>query len=356
MRKYAEFKDFIDVDAVAAELGIAETEQSSTEDKFTGFCPFPENHSHGDTTGKFAIFKESKVTHCYACGSRSLLALVMELKELDQDDAEAWLRKHALEDARSDPEFVEDFLNAFVPKERRRPSLPEFGPGLLEKRFSPLIDHMPEYLEARGISEEIANRYGLMYSPEYRVRGFANGETQEHVGPFIIFPHWFRERLVGWQARVVNQNSPCQKPSYPSWIPKYKNTSEFPKDQTLYGLDQAIRQKGPVLVAESAASVMYAQSLGIPAVGTFGAEPTKRQIKLLAGFQEVVLAEDNDKAGREFTDTLLTSLDNVLGTIKAPLVAQGSDVGDYHSLEGGDQRLLDLYKEARASLFSFEDL
>lgn len=352
MRKYSEFKDYIDVDAVAAELNIEETENSSNEEKLTGFCPFPENHSHGDTTGKFAIFRESKVTHCYACGSRTLLALVMELLELDQSDAEAWLRKHALEDARSDPEFVEDFLNAFKPKESKKIVIPEFGPRILD-RFDPIQDRMPEYLEERGISPDVAEEFDIRYTDEYRVRKFKGDVPEEYIGPFIIFPHRFQEKLVGWQARVVNQNPPGERPSYPGWIPKYKNTSEFPKDYTLYGYDQVRRLPGAVVVVESGASVLYLRSLGIPAVGTFGAEPTKKQIRMLAGFEKIIIAQDNDKAGRNYVETLLM-MDNALGVIAPPNKTQGSDIGDYAKLEDGHARVRELYEQAQQTLFNWD--
>lgn len=352
MRKYSEFKDYIDVDAVVEALGIEETENSNPEDKITGFCPFPENHAHGDTTGKFVIFRESKVTHCYACGSRNLLALVMELLDLDQSDAEAWLRKHALEDARSDPEFVEDFLNSFKEKNRSRPVLPEFGPRILD-RFKPIAECMPEYLEERGISEEVAERFNIRYAEEYRVRRVYKNEPQEYRGPSIIFPHYYNERLVGWQARVVNQNPPGGPPSYPGWVPKYKNTSEFPKDFTLYGHDNVKRMRGPIVVTESVPSVLYLVSLGIPAVCTFGAEPTRAQLKMLSGFESIVGAQDNDKAGIRYI-AMLSDLENYLGTIAPPTKTQGSDIGDYSKIQDGDKRVLELFNQAeQSSLFNW---
>jgi hypothetical protein len=75
--KYSEFWDRINVDSF--EEAIEWTPEYSHNDNDIGFCPFPENHSHGDTTGKFAIQREKRVYNCWVCGGGSLLLLDREL-------------------------------------------------------------------------------------------------------------------------------------------------------------------------------------------------------------------------------------------------------------------------------------
>ena len=59
--RYADFWDSINVDAVEEALGWVP--EYTHNDNDVGYCIFPENHSHGDTTGKFAIHREKRIKH-----------------------------------------------------------------------------------------------------------------------------------------------------------------------------------------------------------------------------------------------------------------------------------------------------
>jgi hypothetical protein len=151
--------------------------------------------------------------------------------------------------------------------------------------------------------------YGLKYDPARR--RLKMGE--EHIGPAIIIPHYFRGELVGWQERWLGDR--------PEWLPKYTNTEDFPKALTLWGYDTAVKIPQPVTVVESAMTVMRLGQAGYPAVGTFGTGISDFQIHLLRGFvRGVWLALDNDPdyinkvgklvrgAGFKARDTLIEEL------------------------------------------------
>lgn len=60
--RYSEFQDRIDIDAFEEAIGFVPISSSRGND--TGHCVFPENHAHGDSTGKFAIHRDKKVYNC----------------------------------------------------------------------------------------------------------------------------------------------------------------------------------------------------------------------------------------------------------------------------------------------------
>jgi len=88
----------------------------------------------------------------------------------------------------------------------------------------------------------------------------------------------------GWQAK-----SPDQVRNYPLGIKK---------SRTLFGID-VLRNSNSVALVESPLDACYLDTLGIPAVASFGAAVSDRQMRLLIErVDEIVLALDNDKAGR----------------------------------------------------------
>lgn len=108
----------------------------------------------------------------------------------------------------------------------------------------------------------------------------------------IVIPHFWKDKLVGWQGRRI----------WKFQGPKYKSTPDFPKDQTLYNFDPRKRYDH-VVVMESPRSVLSKVHLQVemskPTVfaGTFGAEITKQQIQLLARAERVIWFLDPDEAG-----------------------------------------------------------
>jgi DNA primase len=288
--KYSEFVDQLDVDALMEAIGFT-PEYMDNRGNHVGYCVWPEHHTNGDTTGKFAIHPEKMVYNCYVCGGGSLLSLVMELNGWDSETAENYLRQFA-GDTRTDLDFVDDFLAAFArDAEKRADTMPYFNGRVLEK-------YLPAYEwgDTVGLKDTAIDDFCVLYAPEAVKRSPGKGkftDVPDYVGPCVMWPHWWNKRLVGWQSRWLDDDRP-------DFVPKWTNTVDFPKDSTLYGY-QWILPGQKLYVVESAKSVAKIRQLGFQATGTFGSSVNDAQLRLLRKFQHgVVLWKDNDKAGDEW--------------------------------------------------------
>ncbi|HEU5284575.1 MAG TPA: DNA primase, partial [Burkholderiales bacterium] len=172
------------------------------------------------------------------------------------------------------------------------------------------------YLKGRGLTGEIAGRFGLGYAPagwqplsaafaDYAARGLVEaglliqGEEGKRYDRFrdrIMFPIVSqRGQVIGFGGRVLDKSEP-----------KYLNSPETPlfeKGRELYGLfqgRQAVRRAGRALVVEGYMDVVALAQFGIDyAVATLGTATTPWQVqKLLRQTDEVVFCFDGDAAGR----------------------------------------------------------
>lgn len=325
--RYSDFEDRINVDAF--EEAIDWAPEHTHNDNDVGYCPFPENHAHGDTTGKFAIHREKRVYNCWACGGGSLLSLAMELKDLSMEEATKWLYEFTEKDVRSDREFADEFIDAFRDVEKRVETLPYFNQRVLDRHDDPLPK---EWLESRGIDRDVALRFNLRYN-ERMFRGVPRSpkfaDHDDYEGPAILFPHTYKDRLVGWQCRWLDEERP-------EWVPKYTMTSDFPKENTLYGWDDLYYASSGemVFVVESVPSVLFLASQGFEAVATFGSSVNDAQMRLLRSLSGgVILAPDNDAAGIKWRNSLTSALKRYIPIFSLPPVSNvpGADIGDLAS-------------------------
>lgn len=341
--RYSEFEAGIDIDAFEAAIGFSPTSQSRGND--IGFCPFADNHKNGDTTGKFAIHRDKRVFNCYVCGGGDLLSLAMLVTDLDTEQATEWIHQFAGGDTRTDDDFADYLIALLEDVEERVQTTPYFNPRVLE-RFSGPTD----YFTSRGIDETTASILGLRYSDEVLksapIKTGKNGEKiktdEDYTGPASIWPHHWQGRLVGWQYRWHDWDKDRTK--VPMWLPKWTNTSDFPKSTTLYNYDRALTYDDPVVVCESLGTVAFLACYGVPAVAWFGSKPTAQQFRLLRRFQHgVILAPDNDSnaagdkiydAGRYLERYIpVYVLDKVQPEDVGLEDGDGLDLNDYANLE-----------------------
>lgn len=325
--RYSEFKDRLDVDQFESAIGFHPLSQQGGND--IGYCVFPENHSHGDTTGKFAIHREKMVYNCFVCGGGSLLSLVMELHEFDVDQATKWIYQFATgTDNRSDTEFRDYLLELLEDTEYRHDTMPYFNERVLE-RFS----KDTWYFEDRGIDSAVAKAYNLRYSDFVMKSAPIKGGEKidvDYCGPAAVFPHYWRGKLIGWQHRWLDWDEENTK--VPRWLAKYTNTTDFPKDCTLFNYDKALHTTQPVVVVESVPTALFVISAGRPAVAYFGGGIKPAQLRLLRRFsQGVILAPDNDKTGDNFVSTATQYLERYIEVYVTDKVDLGpkADLGDY---------------------------
>lgn len=177
------------------------------------------------------------------------------------------------------------------------------------------------YLKGRGLTGEIAAKFGLGYAPDgwdnlravfsdYQEQALVEAglvidkSEEENAGrkrydrfrDRVMFPiRNAKGQVIGFGGRVLDQGEP-----------KYLNSPETPlfqKGSELYGLfeaRQAIREAGYALVTEGYMDVVALAQLGFPqAVATLGTACTAIHVqKLLRQTDNVVFSFDGDAAGR----------------------------------------------------------
>lgn len=283
-----------------------------------GLCPF-----HGEKSPSFIVSPSRQTYHCFGCGVHgNAIGFLME------------------NTAATFVEAVEDLAQQVgmqVPQDERSPEQRERAKAEKEKQHS-LTDVLARaadfykaqlrkspravsYLKGRGLTGQIAARFGLGYSPEgWRslASGFPSYDDPQLVeSGLVITPDVepgedakrydrFRDRImfpirnvqgevIGFGGRVLDKGEP-----------KYLNSPETPvfsKGRELYGLyegRQAMRQRGHALVVEGYMDVVALAQHGIAnAVATLGTACTAEHVHKLFRFTEsVVFSFDGDAAGR----------------------------------------------------------
>lgn len=277
----------IDIDQIEDALDIEVVKTMGSED--IARCPLP-SHGGFDNNPSFSINREKLVYYCFACGvGGNILDLIARILDVDYDEAYKFCRTYSSSDTATFDSFGDRLENIFASKQDKSSysPLPRFSFGVIEQWEKAPTD----YFEKRGI-----NCYGR---EEFRLGFDPNHSRGDYVGPAAIVPHIFEGGLVGYQERWIDEDRP-------KTIPKYTNTKGFPKRETLFGYDLAVRNNSePVVVVESALTAVYVHQLGFPSVATFGVSVTDEQIKLLQSFSwGVILAFDNDAAGHNAADVV----------------------------------------------------
>lgn len=284
-------------------------------------CPF-----HGEKTPSFSVSPTKQFYHCFGCGAHgTAISFIMEYQGLGFVEA--------IEDlARSAGMTVPQ--EAMAEKQRTAQSA-DLAEVMLQatRYYRDELKRAPlaiEYLKRRGLSGEVAARFGIGYAPsgwqnlkdifpDYDAKSLVQaglvieGETGKRYDRFrdrIMFPIINpRGAVIGFGGRVLDQGEP-----------KYLNSPETPlfeKGQELYGLYQArkaIREADRVLVVEGYMDVVALAQHGIEyAVATLGTATTPVHVqKLLRQSDSVVFCFDGDAAGRK---AAWRALENSLGQV-----------------------------------------
>jgi len=285
-----------------------------------GLCPF-----HGEKSPSFIVSPSRQTYHCFGCGVHgNAVGFLMEHAGLSFPDA---VRDLAQQVGMTVPE------DDSSPAERERAAAQKQRQATLTEVLAKAAEHYRrelrgspraiDYLKQRGLSGEIAARFGLGYAPDgWRSLASAfpryDDPLLEESGMVIAKPaedgneadtkryDRFRDRVmfpirsvqgevIGFGGRVIDQGEP-----------KYLNSPETPvfsKGRELYGLYEgraALRQRGYVLVVEGYMDVVaLAQSGFGNAVATLGTACTAEHVQKLFRFTEsVVFSFDGDAAGR----------------------------------------------------------
>ncbi len=275
---------------------------------FSACCPF-----HSEKSPSFTVSPSKQFYHCFGCGAHgSAISFLMQHAGIGFIDA------------------VEDLATSVgltVPQEERHKQaqdkreqnapLTELMAGAMnyyreQLKVSPTA---VSYLKQRGLTGEIAAKFGLGYAPDgwqnlqkifsdYNQQGLVDcglvivneqGRRYDRFRDRIMFPiQDQRGNVIGFGGRVLGNDEP-----------KYLNSPETPlfeKGRELYGLPQArkaIRDEDTVLVVEGYMDVVGLAQWGVEnVVATLGTAATEANIqKLLKQANRVVFCFDRDSAG-----------------------------------------------------------
>jgi DNA primase len=275
--------------------------------EFQACCPF-----HDEKTPSFTVSPQKQFYHCFGCGAHgSAIGFMMNYEGLEFVDAVEELARMA---------------GLQVPREAAamaaRPST-----GLYELLgeaaawYQAQLKQAPqaiEYLKQRGLSGEVAARFGVGYAPagwDALIRQLGTDDrrmkllqqagmlSQGKGGAYdkfrdrIMFPiHDRRGRVIAFGGRALGDDGP-----------KYLNSPEtelFHKGRELYGLYLARKSQAKlerILVVEGYMDVVALAQYGFGnCVATLGTATTGDHAELLfRAADEVVFCFDGDRAGRQ---------------------------------------------------------
>ena len=305
----------IDWEKLYDELGWEPIYTRGDEDK--GYCLMPQNHTHGDSTGKLAINRAKGLYNCWVCGGGTVVQLVSAVRSLSAQDSLKYLSQFVDSSTKESTDEFTTRVARLLAKETespRRVSPPVFNPNVLKDWQTP-----HEWFDSRHIRDGVRQSFQAGFDPVARRYSPEHGTYE---GPGIILPHFWGGSLVGWQTRWLDGK--------PKWLPKYTNTTDFPRETTLWGYDSAATSEHAPIVVESVPTALYLISEGHPAIATFGAQITEAQLRHLRQFQQgVILAPDNDSAGRKWLDTTTKYLERFIPVNSVgPVEGEGADLGD----------------------------
>ena len=281
---------------------------------FMGLCPF-----HGEKSPSFSVSPSKQFFHCFGCGKNgNAIGFLMDHAGMGFVEAVQDLAQQTGMQVPQDDISPQERERAAAERQRQA-TLSD----VLEKAGEAWRRHLREsaraiqYFKGRGVSGQVAKRYGLGYAPE-GWRGLASvfpeydsplleesglvivnaedGKRYDRFRDRVMFPiRNVKGECIGFGGRVLGDDKP-----------KYLNSPEtavFHKGRELYGLFEArsaIREMGYALVTEGYMDVVALAQLGFAnAVATLGTACTQDHVHKLFRFTEqVVFSFDGDAAGR----------------------------------------------------------
>jgi DNA primase len=284
---------------------------------FMGLCPF-----HNEKSPSFTVSPTKQFYHCFGCGAHgSAIGFLMEYSGVGYVDAIKDL-------AQGVGMVVPQDDDRLPPAQRAEQQAKTLALSEVMNRACDFYRQQLRgaqraigYLKGRGLTGEIAAKFGMGYAPDgwdsLRAVFFdyqndalveaglvidksddegAGRKRYDRFRDRIMFPiRNAKGQVIGFGGRVLDQGEP-----------KYLNSPETPlfqKGSELYGLFEArqpIRDAGYVLVTEGYMDVVALAQLGFPqAVATLGTACTTVHVqKLLRQTDTVIFSFDGDAAGR----------------------------------------------------------
>jgi len=252
------------------------------------FCPF-----HGsDKQRSLRIDRETGRFKCFACGAWGYT----------EEARRRWREEHAPEGYRKPQGCRRYPSKGKTPSTRTRPLRKP------EKALNPSRDDLPEllqsyqkvlpgslgeeYLKRRGISLEVAQRYGVGYAAPGK---WAHPARDWKWGR-IVFPHTDPEgQLINLYGRAVGGSSTHEV------VPKSKRHDHLPGDKGYFNATALQAGEEPLFVCEGAFDALSLIAAGYPrVVAIYGVDGWRWE--WARDVRELVFAMDADEAGGKWRE------------------------------------------------------
>ncbi|PVX39772.1 DNA primase [Pasteurella langaaensis DSM 22999] len=312
--------DIVDVVGSRVKLKKAGT------NNYQACCPF-----HHEKTPSFTVSKNKQFYHCFGCGAHgNAISFLMKYDKLEFVEA---------------VEELAGMLGLDVPREQSADKK-SFKPHASYKAKKDLYELMHDiaqlyqqelpkhdvalaYLQQRGLSAEVIQRFGIGFVPDVfdlvlnrfgrskeeqdrlfdlgMLKRSERGKAYDTFRNRVMFPIRDRRgRTIAFGGRVLGDERP-----------KYLNSSEtvtYHKGRELYGLFEALQANDSptmLLVVEGYMDVVALAQFGVDyAVASLGTATTPEQIQLaFRSTEQIVCCYDGDRAGR---DAAWRALENAL--------------------------------------------
>lgn len=317
---------------------------------FKALCPF-----HQEKTPSFHVVPAKQLYKCFGCGAAGdVFSFVMKHEGIGFSEA-----LKILADRSGIP--IETETTAQRTQRSVKDKIHEANQWAARLFFEQLkksqqAEQARKYLAERGISDEMANKFGLGYSSPDWDSLLKKAEAQqkdlsilEQAGLLMLrekggYYDRFRGRLMfpiidargriqGFGARALDDSEP-----------KYLNSPETPvfnKSNSLYGIHIASKSmlKGTrALVVEGYTDVIMAHQHGFDtAVAVLGTALTRDHVRLLKRYSEgAVLMLDQDDAGQASTERSLDAFVTEEMEVAVGSLPSGKDPCDFLVAHGRD--------------------
>ncbi len=326
---------------------------SKKSNKYFGCCPF-----HNEKTASFCVNPDGQYYHCFGCGvSGNVINFVQEMESLSFIDAVKYLADKvgmALPEYKADPNFAQKKEERDVLKQLMLDAARFYRNNLLKENAG---REAREYLAKRGITDDIAKRFGMglsldedslqayMRRKNYKIQnlrdcGLVSGtENKDCFANRVIVPimNGLNE-VVAFGGRIFHGEKD---------VAKYKNSTNtklFNKSQMLFGINFIKKEKkegrgfNEIILVEGYMDVIALASVGIfnvvAGMGTALTEGQANEIKRLV--PNVYVCYDGDSAGHKASIKNIDILSKVGLNCKIVSLDDGFDPDDTVKQEGYD--------------------
>ncbi|HEX9061423.1 MAG TPA: DNA primase [Clostridia bacterium] len=311
---------------------------------YFGLCPF-----HKEKTPSFCVVPGKQLYYCFGCGKGgNVFHFIMNSENIDFYETVKLLAERAriqLPDGNGEEQEKLKLKQEIIKLNT------EAARFYFECLGSSKGEKARQYLSKRNISEKVARRFGIGYSPDewntlykhLKSKGFGDdlleisGVVQKKNGSWfdrfhgrVIFPIFdVRGKAVGFGGRVTDDS-----------LPKYVNSPETPvysKGKNLYALNLA-KSSGQkkLVVVEGYMDVISLHQCGIVnSVASLGTALTESQGRILKKYaEEIIISYDADTAGQAATMRGLDLLRDLGSSVRVLLIPDGKDPDEFIKRNG----------------------